>query len=176
MKGKKNVKISYRLLYELLTKRDILNKINISELDKNIDKILEIFASLCKEYYFNISQKLSVKNLQNLHTIKGDANFNNAKVINLHSLRTIGKNAYFKDSDVKYLANLQTIGGDAHFAETKIKYLSNLQNIGGNADFSNAQIKYLGNLENIGEDADFKNIQDFIRVSGAKVQRVHVSA
>ena len=61
-----NVKISYRLLYELLTKRDILNKINISELDKNIDKILEIFSSLCKEYYFNISEKLSVKNLQNL--------------------------------------------------------------------------------------------------------------
>ena len=61
-----NVKISYRLLYELLTKADILNKINISELDKNIDKILEIFASLCKEYYFNISKKLSVKNVQNL--------------------------------------------------------------------------------------------------------------
>ena len=61
-----NVKISYRLLYEILTKEEILNKINISELDKNIDKILEIFASLCKEYYFNISKKLSVKNIQNL--------------------------------------------------------------------------------------------------------------
>ena len=61
-----NLKLSYRLLYELLSKIDILNKMNISELDKNIDKILEIFVSLCKEYYFNISKKLSVKNIQNL--------------------------------------------------------------------------------------------------------------
>ena len=61
-----NVKIGYRLLYELLSKKDILNKMNISELDKNIDKIREIFDSLCKEYYFNISTKLAVINLQNL--------------------------------------------------------------------------------------------------------------
>ena len=61
-----NVKLCYRILYEILTKEKIISKIKSGELYKNIDKILEIFDLLCKEYYFNISNKLSVNNLQNL--------------------------------------------------------------------------------------------------------------
>ena len=61
-----NVKLCYRILYELISREKILTKIKNEELFKNIDKILEIFDILCKEYYFNITNKFSVNNLQNL--------------------------------------------------------------------------------------------------------------
>ena len=62
-----NIKLSYRILYELICREDIINeKKIINILNSNIDKILEIFNLLCNEYYFNISMKLLVNNLQNL--------------------------------------------------------------------------------------------------------------
>ena len=61
-----NIKLCYRILYELLSKPNITNQINKEYLNKNIDTIIEIFDSLCQEYYFNISKKYPVNNLQNL--------------------------------------------------------------------------------------------------------------
>ena len=61
-----NIKLCYRILYELLSRENIMNKIKYDILNKNIGKVLEIFDSLCKEYYFNISKKFSSNYLQNL--------------------------------------------------------------------------------------------------------------
>ena len=61
-----NIKLCYRILYELFKKENIINKTNKEILDKNIDIIMNIFDSLCKEYYFNIKQNLPIHKLQNL--------------------------------------------------------------------------------------------------------------
>ena len=61
-----NIKLCYRILYELFKKENIINKANKEILDKNIDIIMNIFDSLCKEYYFNIKQNLPIHKLQNL--------------------------------------------------------------------------------------------------------------
>ena len=61
-----NVKICHRILYELLQKTDIINKMNNDILLKNIDILIDIFDSLCKEYYSNINQNIPIYKLQNL--------------------------------------------------------------------------------------------------------------
>ena len=61
-----NIKLCHRILYELLSRENIMNKIKYDILNKNIGKILEIFDSLCNEYYFNISKQFSINYLQNL--------------------------------------------------------------------------------------------------------------
>ena len=61
-----NIKICHRILYELLQKEDIINKINNDIVIKNMDIIIDIFDSLCKEYYFNVNQNIPISKLQNL--------------------------------------------------------------------------------------------------------------
>ena len=62
-----NIKLSYRIIYELISRENIINENKITNiLNSNIDKIMEIFNTLYEEYYFNISKKLRVNNLQNL--------------------------------------------------------------------------------------------------------------
>ena len=61
-----NIKICYRILYNLLQKENIINKIKMEIVNKNMDIIMNIFDSLCKEYYFNIKQQLPIYELQNL--------------------------------------------------------------------------------------------------------------
>ena len=59
-----NIKLCHRILYELLKKENIINKVNKEFSDKTIDKIIYIFDSLSKEYYFNIKQNLPIHKLQ----------------------------------------------------------------------------------------------------------------
>ena len=61
-----NIKICYRILYNLLQKENIINQIKIEILNKNMDIIMNIFDLLYKEYYFNIKQQLPIYDLQNL--------------------------------------------------------------------------------------------------------------
>ena len=62
-----NIKLCHRILYELLQKENIINKVNKEILsNNNFDLIMNIFDSLCKEYYFNIKQNLPIHNLQSL--------------------------------------------------------------------------------------------------------------
>ena len=61
-----NIKLCYRILYELLSRPNILHNIKYELLNNNLEKLLEIFYSLCDEYYFNISKKFSINYLQNL--------------------------------------------------------------------------------------------------------------
>ena len=61
-----NIKICQRILYELLQKTDIINKINNDILIKNMNVIIDIFDKLCKEYYFNVIQNIPISKLQNL--------------------------------------------------------------------------------------------------------------
>jgi predicted MPP superfamily phosphohydrolase len=59
--------LCHRILYELLQKENIINKVNKEILsNNNFDLIMNIFDSLCKEYYFNIKQNLPIHNLQSL--------------------------------------------------------------------------------------------------------------
>ena len=50
----------------MLQKTDIINKIKNDILLKNIDIIIDIFDSLCQEYYFNVNQNIPIYKLQNL--------------------------------------------------------------------------------------------------------------
>ena len=61
-----NVKLCYRILYELFKRENIITKMKNVFSDNNVDKILNIFYSLCKEYYFNIKQNLPINKLQNI--------------------------------------------------------------------------------------------------------------
>ena len=61
-----NIKLCNRLLYELFQKENIIKNVNKKILDKNLVKSMELFNSLCREYYFNIKQNLPVHKLQNL--------------------------------------------------------------------------------------------------------------
>ena len=61
-----NVKLCYRILYELLSRTNIMHNIKYELLNNNKEKILEMFYSLCNEYYYNIFQKFSINYLQNL--------------------------------------------------------------------------------------------------------------
>ena len=61
-----NINLCYRILYEIFKKENIMNKLNKDLLVKNMDKILEIFDFLCKEYYFNINENFPMLELQNL--------------------------------------------------------------------------------------------------------------
>ena len=59
-----NIKLCYRMLYELLSKKNIINQLNKEDLNKNLAQIIEIFELLCKEYYFNITKKFPISNIQ----------------------------------------------------------------------------------------------------------------
>ena len=61
-----NIKICKRILYEILSNTSLMKDFDSTDLISNIKEYINIFESLCEEYYFNINNKLSIKNIKNI--------------------------------------------------------------------------------------------------------------
>ncbi len=94
----------------------------------------------------------TLKDLGNLNTIGGNANFTNSCIKDLGDLKTIGGYADFSFSDIERLKGLKSIGGYANFTNSFVKDLGDLKIIGGDAIFNNSLVNDLKNLEYVGRN------------------------
>ncbi len=152
----------------------IPNEVSLSGLDSNLNDgtiiaenlySQDVLAKFPKNLKYVVGRLdfsnsgLQSKNLGQLESISGDANFRASQLQSLGQLKNIGGEADFRDSHVADLGELESIGGGAMFAGSQIKDLKHLKRVGGSANFEQSQVQSLGELQYIGGTAFFGNSQ-----------------